>query len=402
MSSTTLDELVSAAHALARELHGARTPAEAVARFAAAFEGRGFQVVVLGFDQGRVWLRHASPGEQLGGLVRRLSEAGVLAALPDPLRQADVLGLSARHVPDLPATLERFLGARLSFEGWPRQAVVAPLRPCAPARGSVFLARDGLRPGHLDLLALLALQLGAALELTDQARSQGELVRQERMGAVVELAKVVAHEVRNPLGVIYNSIATLRRVLTLTDESAMLLTMAGEEAERLNRIVKDLLDFVAPFQLVKRPVEVPALVRRAVASVSREHRSSSFEVVVDLPDGLPSFPADADLLGQAVANLVRNALEAMPRGGTARVRASLEPRAEGSWLRLDFEDEGVGLRPEVERQLFQPFFTTKATGTGLGLAVVKRIVDGHLGEVSAASNPERGTTFSLWLPPERR
>jgi signal transduction histidine kinase len=108
---------------------------------------------------------------------------------------------------------------------------------------------------------------------------------------------------------------------------------------------------------------------------------------------------DEDLLRQALRNLLLNALQSMPRGGTVEVRGALEHRPDGAWLRLDFEDEGVGLKPEVERQLFRPFFTTKATGTGLGLAVVKRIIEEHRGEVSAAPNPGRGATFTVRLPP---
>ena len=106
------------------------------------------------------------------------------------------------------------------------------------------------------------------------------------------------------------------------------------------------------------------------------------------------------MLKQALVNLVVNAVQAMPRGGTVQVRVSMERRPEGAWLNINVSDEGVGLSPRAAEKMFQPFFTTKATGTGLGLAVVKRIVDGHQGEVIASPNPAgKGTMFTVRLPP---
>jgi signal transduction histidine kinase len=104
------------------------------------------------------------------------------------------------------------------------------------------------------------------------------------------------------------------------------------------------------------------------------------------------------MVRQALVNLVVNAIQAMPKGGTVTVRVSADQREAVSVARIEVADEGVGISPQTEKQIFQPFFTTKATGTGLGLAVVKRIADAHHGEVSVRSAQGGGTTFTLMLP----
>jgi signal transduction histidine kinase len=232
------------------------------------------------------------------------------------------------------------------------------------------------------------------------ARTQAELVRHERLAALGELAAVMAHEVRNPLGVIFNSLTTLKRLIKPTGDADMLLNMVGEEADRLNRIVGDLLDFVRPYELMKKPIAIEPVVVGAVDAASQALSTSNVKVVTEFSSELPPFPADSHMLKQAMVNLVVNALQAMPRGGTVHVKVGMERRPEGAWLRIDVCDEGVGLSPRAAEKMFQPFFTTKATGTGLGLAVVKRIVDGHFGEVVATPNEAgRGTTFTVRLPP---
>jgi signal transduction histidine kinase len=230
-------------------------------------------------------------------------------------------------------------------------------------------------------------------------RAQAELVRHERLAALGELAAVMAHEVRNPLGVIFNSLTTLKRLLKPAGDAEMLLTMVGEEAERLNRIVADLLDFARPYELVKKPIALEPFIASAIDAATQTLPGSlPLKVVTQFDKELPPFPVDAHLLRQALINLIVNAAQAMPRGGLVLVTARIEPKGTVPWLVLEVKDEGLGLTARATEKMFQPFFTTKATGTGLGLAVVKRIVDSHGGDVSARANGDRGTTFTIRLP----
>jgi signal transduction histidine kinase len=230
------------------------------------------------------------------------------------------------------------------------------------------------------------------------SRAQQELVRRERLAALGELSAVIAHEVRNPLGVIFNSLATLRRLLPQQDDARMLLGIVGEEAERLNRMVGDLLDFARPHEPQLYPEHLSEVVQGALAAAERALIGTRPQLVADVPADLPPWPIDAQMIRQAVLNLVVNAIQAMPRGGRITIRARLESRAAASFMRLEVEDDGPGIAPELTDKVFQPFFTTRAAGTGLGLAVVKRIADAHGAELSLRSEDGRGSCFTLLLP----
>ncbi len=308
----------------------------------------------------------------------------------------------------------------LAAEGLVHMAIV-PLAIEGKPVGLLSLARNRdlpYSPHDIRSAELLGVQMASQLErarLYDEAnrlygdlktsydelaRTQQELVRHERLAALGELAAVMAHEVRNPLGVIFNSLTTLKRLLRPTGDSEMLLNMVGEEADRLNRIVGDLLDFVRPYELAKKPMAVEPIIASAVDAAAQSTLHPSVRVLTEFPRELPAFPLDAHLLKQALVNLIVNAAQAMPRGGTVTVRATVEQVNGVPWLTVRVQDEGVGLTQRASEKMFQPFFTTKATGTGLGLAVVKRIVDAHMGEITARRNDEgEGTTFTVRFPP---
>jgi signal transduction histidine kinase len=150
---------------------------------------------------------------------------------------------------------------------------------------------------------------------------------------------------------------------------------------------------------VKKPIALEPFIASAIDAATQTLPGTlPLKVVTRFDKELAPFPVDAHLLRQALVNLIVNAAQAMPRGGLVLVTASIEPRGAVPWLVLEVKDEGLGLTARATEKLFQPFFTTKATGTGLGLAVVKRIVDSHGGDISARANGDRGTTFTIRLP----
>jgi signal transduction histidine kinase len=230
------------------------------------------------------------------------------------------------------------------------------------------------------------------------ARTQEELVKRERLAALGELSAVVAHEVRNPLGVIFNAMGPLRRLLQPTGDARMLLDIVGEEADRLNRIVADLLDFSRPPVPSLERESLAALLEDLLDAVRNDPSSRGVTIVAELSPALPPVRIDARMIRQALLNVVQNAIQAMPRGGTVRISAHREEAAGVPWATVVVADEGPGVPPELAAQIFQPFFTTKATGTGLGLAVVKRIVEDHRGRIELGSPPGGGTTFTVRLP----
>ncbi len=229
------------------------------------------------------------------------------------------------------------------------------------------------------------------------ARTRAEMVKRERLAGLGELAAIVAHEVRNPLGVIYNATNSLKRLTNDSEDARTLLDIVREECERLNHIVGDLLDFASPRKLTLQPEDLGRILGEVVEAIPESPEKSAqlrFEVTID--DELPAVLVDRRLIRQAFLNVVLNATQAMPRGGTLRMRAFRKD----SDVLIEIRDEGPGIPDHDLPRIFEPFFTTKATGAGLGLAVVKRIVEDHDGQVWALSEPS-GTTFCFRLPVAR-
>jgi signal transduction histidine kinase len=233
-------------------------------------------------------------------------------------------------------------------------------------------------------------------------KTRAEKVKQERLAALGELSAVVAHEVRNPLGVIFNAVGSLRRLLQPEGDAKILIDMLAEESDRLNRMVSELLDFARPNPPSFEPDDLGSLLQDAL-TVASAQAGPGCEWELSVDGSLDSVRMDRRMLRQALVNVLVNAFQAMPRGGTVRARAMPEVKGGKRWARIDLSDEGPGIAPELLPRIFEPFFTTKAQGTGLGLAVVRRIVEDHLGEVEVTSSVGGGTTFTFRLPfePER-
>jgi len=232
------------------------------------------------------------------------------------------------------------------------------------------------------------------------AAARAEMVQRERFTALGELSAIVAHEVRNPLGVIFNAVASLRRLLKAEGDAAMLLDILAEESDRLNRMVGDLLDYTRPRDLILQAEDVSRVLQDGMDAVGPQQQGGSQRVTfsVDVAADVPRVPMDRRLIRQVLVNVLVNALQAMPQGGGVHVRARREAHGNKEMLRVDVVDQGCGIPTELVHRVFEPFFTTKAQGTGLGLAVVKRIIEQHHGDLSLESTPGRGTTFTFRLP----
>ncbi len=232
------------------------------------------------------------------------------------------------------------------------------------------------------------------------AETQQQLVQRERLAAVGELAAVVAHEVRNPLCVICNSTAPLKRRRQGDSDVAMLLGIVEEESERLNKLVGGMLDFTRTAEPNIRSERVEPILASAVEAARALAAQGQVEVAMRVREGTPAIPLDATMIRQSVLNLLINAIHAMPRGGALAVEAGPDEKERG-WLRLEVSDTGHGIPAQYLDRIFDPFFTTKATGSGLGLAVVKRALDAHGGRIEVDSSPDAGTKFVLRFPAQR-
>jgi signal transduction histidine kinase len=240
-----------------------------------------------------------------------------------------------------------------------------------------------------------------ALQLHALERAQRDLVQQEKLAAIGRVAAGVAHEVRNPLGVIRASASMVQEQFSPDDDHYRACHFICEEIDRLNALITALLSFSRPAELRRAVVSIDALVERALLLADGELTKREIAIDCELAADVPTLLADPDLLQQVIYDLLSNASEAMATGGRIAVRARRVPNA----VRVEVADSGDGVPPELADQLFEPFFTTKATGTGLGLPMAERIAHAHGGSLAyiagAGIGPGgRGACFRLELPIE--
>ncbi len=267
------------------------------------------------------------------------------------------------------------------------------------------------QPGHLDedaiplveyiaatvVIAVQNAQLYQDLEaFADEIeRSQSQLIQAEKMAAVGRLAASLAHEINNPLQAIQNSLHLVSHHAVEEPARQKFLAMAEQEVARLVQIVRRMLDFYRPSSAMQ-PVDVNRPVEDALAIASKRLQQSKIDVLARLSPDLPEVRGAANQLTQVFLNIIINAIEAMPDGGTLWVgTASHSERQE---VVVAFRDSGPGLTLGARENLFEPFHTTKPTGTGLGLAISYGIVERHRGIIAVESPPDAGTTFIVRLP----
>lgn len=260
-----------------------------------------------------------------------------------------------------------------------------------------FSGEPRLSTAYRGLVDRLSRYLGIALV---HRHVQKDLVARERLATVGEMAAMVAHEVRNPIATMVNSIAALRKLVSLEGDAGMLVGILEEEAARLNALVGDFLVFARPIRAEKDSVQIAVVIEQALGRALRASGAApaiTVERSVE-PEVAGAISVDGQLLATALANLFSNSIAAMPEGGRITVSARAVPRGAGRWLEIAVADDGAGIPPEILPRISEPFFTTKANGSGLGLAIVKRIVGAHHGEVALDSALGRGTTVTVRLP----
>jgi signal transduction histidine kinase len=228
--------------------------------------------------------------------------------------------------------------------------------------------------------------------------AQEKLIRQERLATLGQLAGSVGHELRNPLGVISNAVYFLK--MTQPDASKTIqeyLDIIEKETKTSDKIVTDLLDFTRIKAVDREPAAVSDLFMQ---TLQRYPVPASVEVLLDLPTDLPPIYADPQQVVQVLGNLVNNAFQAMaaPAGVSGAGKLTLSASQQSDMIGIAVQDTGVGIPPENMGKLFEPLFTTKTKGIGLGLAVSQKLTEANDGHIEAHSQPGQGSTFTVYLP----
>lgn len=226
--------------------------------------------------------------------------------------------------------------------------------------------------------------------------AEQDLRRKDRLAALGEMAAGMAHEIRNPLGIISSSAQLLAGKVPPAGAGA-LLSVIEEESTRLNALITEFLAFGRQPDPVLRTADLRRVVERSCSQMASMAQEKNVRLEWDAPSEPVEARADADMMQQVMLNLLLNALQAVDAGGWIRVH--LERQGQG--VRLTVRDNGPGIATELRDKVFNPFFTTREKGTGLGLANAYRIVESHGGTLGVESEPGQGACFILSLPGER-
>jgi PAS domain S-box-containing protein len=278
----------------------------------------------------------------------------------------------------------------------PVQAATRELEITYPERRQVRLyvvPLDAPHDGRLEDHFALILS-----DVTEERRSTRELIESERIDSVVMLAAGVAHELGNPLNSINIHLQLIRRLLQKLgaggEKIQASVQACATEVERLDGIIRHFLEAIRPQPPDLIELDLLAVLTEVLELQRQELEDTGIRVEVNVVNPLPPVLADRQQLKQVFFNLIKNAMEAMTRGGHLRIEA----RVDDAWAYLVFADTGVGIAPEDLPRIFQPYFSTKRGGHGLGMMIVQRILRGHGGQIALESAAGRGTTVTLQFP----
>jgi signal transduction histidine kinase len=373
------------------------------------------------------------------------SFAGLQAASEEAQQERDRLNLILAHVAD-PIVVTDPVGQIILMNRPAERLLQSPVGPAVEDAATVYLANDAklsfflsqlglestaVRTGEIELvdpgtgepramgvtatevqdpLGQVTTVVSVLHDLTESRELerrtvQHELAESQKLAAVGRLAAALAHEINNPLEAIKNSLYLLVSRTPVDDPNRRFLEIANKETERVSGIIRQMLGFYRPTAL-KAPTNINGLLDEALVLLEKQLRQAKIVVRCDLDRRLPPVLASADQLKQVFLNLLLNAQEAMPNGGTLRISSRISRSADAEYLLpgesalIQFQDTGDGISDENLQHIFEPFFSTKPKqrGTGMGLWISLGIVQQHGGQLKVRSRPGRGTTFTIALP----
>jgi two-component system, NtrC family, sensor histidine kinase HydH len=253
----------------------------------------------------------------------------------------------------------------------------------------------------LYLILLIIVKRGEVImerKAQEQKRLVEKLNQSERMASLGEMIASVSHEIKNPLGIIRSTADLLEKKVIQFEPQNQLASVIREEADRLNRIVTEFLDFARPQVPRVDQVRIETILEKNLHFLDPELARHRIEVQKDFIPGSQTIPVDQDLLYRAFLNILLNAVQAMPEGGKIGIKVQYNPQE----AIIEIMDSGCGLSEEDRAKAFQPFFTTKGKGSGLGLTIVKNIIEAHNGTIQMVNSESGGTSVVITLPTNKK
>lgn len=228
----------------------------------------------------------------------------------------------------------------------------------------------------------------------ERLRLKERLAHAERLSSMGEMAAGISHEIRNPLGIIRSSAELLKKKVAKVDPENSIPDIIVEEASRLNRIITDFINYAKPRRPKFAGCQVPEVVDKNIAFLEAQINEQGYVIKKNYQNSVPEIMADSTMLYQAFLNVLINSMQAMPDGG----RILIEVSGGDHLVTVNFDDEGQGIPHENLEKIWDPFFTTKEMGTGLGLGIVKNIIESHGGSIQIVNRPVRGARVTIELP----
>ncbi len=377
---------------------------------------------------GQLWQRMRGAGQQMTGLIEHIKSHGFTV---DPEINRIVHALQVENSNDhhllIRAVQERcsvkVVGGRARWPVPPELIgllqedtfLVVPLFSPGRSLGVIIADQHGsaepITPAMIGALESLASQASLAIEhcrlYQAMERKIGELeamgrqleknkdllVESERYSAVGSMASQLAHKIRNPITSIGGTARLLARK-TDDPEQRKFLDMMTREVEKIEATLEDMFNFVNQFKPIPEKISLYLLIHKALMLFYKTMRQQGVEYVLDLPEPAPEVNVDPHLMQQVMLHLIRNSIEAMADGGELVITVA----SQTDQVTIQFQDSGIGMTSQQQEQATEPFFTTKTFGTGMGLTLVKRIVNDHQGSLAIDSAPGKGTTITLTLP----
>lgn len=230
--------------------------------------------------------------------------------------------------------------------------------------------------------------------VNEQLRLENQLSRAEHLSSIGEMVAAVSHEIRNPLGIIRSSSELLKKKMKSPDNSNTIPDIIIEESARLNSIITDFLNFAKPRQPDFQVCRIQEVLEKNLKFISTDAKGKGYTLKIEYGDDLHEIRADIDMLYQAFLNILINAMQSMPDGGDINIHIL----SQDSLIKIQFLDEGVGIDQEIAKKIWDPFFTTKEKGTGLGLGIVKNIIEVHNGSIRIENREQQGVVVTIELP----
>lgn len=228
-------------------------------------------------------------------------------------------------------------------------------------------------------------------------QTQQELIKKEKLATLGELSSIIAHEIRNPLGTILNSISQVaKRIPSDFDQNVLLLlSIAKEEINRLNKLVVDLLQFARPGDPLFNLYNLDELIKEAI-KIAKQDEFYNDKIVIEFESQFPVHEVyvDGERLRNVMINLIVNAIQSIEKEGNIKITNKLEKKS----IKITIQDNGKGIEERIITKIFDPFFSTKPSGTGLGLSIVKRLLEDRGGNITVISKENEGSTFTILLP----